>query len=112
MKLIRFREGNDTKPGVVINDKYYNATSFHEDFNEHFFETDGITRFAAFLEKNKEQLLELSADVQLDCPVARPSKIVCIGLNYIDHARETGATPPPEPVIFMKSTTAICEPER
>jgi 2,4-diketo-3-deoxy-L-fuconate hydrolase len=52
----------------------------------------------------------LPADVRLGSPVARPSKIVCIGLNYVDHARETGATPPPEPVIFMKSTTALVGP--
>jgi 2,4-diketo-3-deoxy-L-fuconate hydrolase len=46
----------------------------------------------------------------LDSPVARPSKIVCIGLNYADHARETKAQPPAEPVIFLKSTTALCGP--
>ncbi|TAG99356.1 MAG: FAA hydrolase family protein, partial [Sphingobacteriales bacterium] len=47
---------------------------------------------------------------QFDAPVARPSKIVCIGLNYASHAKETGATPPAEPVIFLKSSTAICGP--
>jgi 2-keto-4-pentenoate hydratase/2-oxohepta-3-ene-1,7-dioic acid hydratase in catechol pathway len=46
----------------------------------------------------------------LGSPVARPSKIVCIGLNYADHAKETGAAMPPEPVIFMKSTTALTGP--
>jgi len=48
--------------------------------------------------------------IRIGSPVTRPSKIVCIGLNYADHARETGAAPPPEPVIFMKSTTALCGP--
>jgi 2,4-didehydro-3-deoxy-L-rhamnonate hydrolase len=64
----------------------------------------------AFVEKNRAALKELPAGARLGSPVARPSKIVCIGLNYIDHARETGATPPPEPVIFLKSTTALCGP--
>ncbi len=110
MKLFRFKEGNTTKPGVYLQEKYYNASSFHEDFNEQFFESDGLHRFQDFVEKNKEHFLELPSNVVLDSPVARPSKIVCIGLNYIDHATETGATPPTEPVIFMKSTTALAGP--
>ena len=52
----------------------------------------------------------MDGPVPLDSPIARPSKIVCIGLNYADHARETKAEPPPEPVIFLKSTTALSGP--
>ena len=48
--------------------------------------------------------------MRLGSPVARPSKIVCIGLNYADHARETGAAIPAEPVVFIKSTTALAGP--
>jgi len=59
---------------------------------------------------NNTQLPPVSDDVRLGCPIARPSKIVCIGLNYADHAKETSAIPPPEPVIFLKSTTAITGP--
>jgi 2-keto-4-pentenoate hydratase/2-oxohepta-3-ene-1,7-dioic acid hydratase in catechol pathway len=55
-------------------------------------------------------LPEAGPHIKLESPVARPSKIICIGLNYADHAKETGATPPPEPVIFMKATTALCGP--
>ena len=60
--------------------------------------------------KTKGQIRKLDDTIQLDSPVARPSKIVCIGLNYADHARETKAQPPAEPVIFLKSTTALCGP--
>jgi 2,4-diketo-3-deoxy-L-fuconate hydrolase len=110
MKLIRFREGEKVKPGIIINDEFFDASSFGEDYDERFFESDGIDRLEKFVDQNKEQLIKLPAEMALASPIARPSKIVCIGLNYIDHARETNATPPSEPVIFLKSTTALCGP--
>lgn len=110
MKLIRFGAEGKEKPGIYMNDAYYDASSFNEDYNEKFFEADGLTRLEKFVSENKNSLQKLPADVRIGSPVARPSKIICIGLNYADHAKETGATPPPEPVIFMKSTTALCGP--
>jgi 2,4-didehydro-3-deoxy-L-rhamnonate hydrolase len=110
MKLIRWRKGNKTLPGILIGDSYYDAAPFGEDYNEVFFETGGLIRLEAFLKKNTGQLKKLEEPVSLDSPIARPSKIVCIGLNYADHARETKAQPPPEPVIFLKSTTALSGP--
>jgi 2-keto-4-pentenoate hydratase/2-oxohepta-3-ene-1,7-dioic acid hydratase in catechol pathway len=110
MKLIRHGELNREKPGVVLEDRYYDATGFGEDYNEALFETGGLERLAAFVQGNRGALKPLTTGVRLGSPVARPSKIVCIGLNYVDHARETGATPPQEPVIFLKSTTALCGP--
>ena len=110
MKLIRFGAPGKEKPGIYMNDEYYDASLFNEDYNEQFFETGGLTRLEKFVSDNKNKLQKLSADVRIGSPIARPSKIICIGLNYADHAKETGATPPPEPVIFMKSTTALCGP--
>jgi len=110
MKLIRFRENGKDKPGVIIEDNYYDTSSFGEDYNESFFETDGLNRLQKFIETKKEQLQPISKEVWLAAPFARPSKIVCIGLNYASHAKETGAAIPPEPVIFMKSTTALVGP--
>ena len=108
MKLIRFGEAGKEKTGVLINDKRYDTSAFGGDYDEKFFETGGLNRLAVFIKNNN--LPEVSNDVRLGCPLGRPSKIVCIGLNYVDHAKETNATPPPEPVIFMKSTTAIVGP--
>ena len=108
MKLIRFGEPGKEKKGVVIDGKKYDTSTFVEDYNEHFFETNGIARLADFIDNNA--LTPVADDERLGCPLARPSKIVCIGLNYVDHARETNATPPTEPVIFMKATTAIVGP--
>ena len=109
MKLIRFGEAGKEKSGVIINDKRYDTSAFGEDYNEQFFETDCLNRLSAFLKENNN-LPQINEDVRLGCPIGRPSKIVCIGLNYVDHAKETNATPPAEPVIFMKSTTAIVGP--
>ena len=83
-----------------------------EDYNENFFETKGLQRLEiSWLEKNKEYSETTGRSAYCwHSPVARPSKIVCIGLNYADHARETKAQPPAEPVIFLKSTTALCGP--
>jgi 2,4-diketo-3-deoxy-L-fuconate hydrolase len=110
MKLIRYGQPGQEKPGVIINDRKYDASAFGEDYNEAFFATDGIQRLADFLQTDESQLTPIADDERLGPPVARPSKILCIGLNYADHARETGATPPPEPVLFMKSTTAYVGP--
>ncbi len=107
MKLIRFGEINKEKTGVIINDEYFDTSSFGEDYNEHFFETDGLNRLQNFLEENKNSLPKLLKEIRLGSPVARPSKIICIGLNYADHAKETKANIPTEPIIFFKSTTAL-----
>ena len=110
MKLIRFGEANNEKTGVIIDDAYYDTSIFGQDYNEHFFEMDGLNQLQKFIDSNKEQLPEISKDVRLGSPIARPSKIVCIGLNYADHAKETKASIPSEPIIFFKSTTALCGP--
>jgi 2,4-didehydro-3-deoxy-L-rhamnonate hydrolase len=109
MKLIRFGEAGKEKTGIIINDKRYDTSAFGEDYNEQFFGNDGLKRLADFVSENND-LPEIKDEVRLGAPIGRPSKIVCIGLNYVDHARETNATPPAEPVIFLKSTTAIVGP--
>jgi 2,4-didehydro-3-deoxy-L-rhamnonate hydrolase len=110
MKLIRWMNGSKAATGVIINEEYFDTSSFGEDYNESFFENDGLDRLEKFIESNKGKLLKLSSDVRLAPPIARPSKIVCIGLNYADHAKETNAQIPKEPIIFFKSTTALIGP--
>src|ERR1700733_11844407 len=108
MKLIRFGEPGKEKTGIIMDGKRFDTSAFGEDYGETFFETDGVNRLSVFLADNI--VPEADSSIRLGCPMARPSKIVCIGLNYIDHAKETNATPPAEPIIFMKSTTAIIGP--
>ncbi|WDF75373.1 fumarylacetoacetate hydrolase family protein [Mucilaginibacter sp. AW1-7] len=108
MKLIRFGEPGKEKTGVILNNKKYDTSAFGEDYTEQFFETDGLARLAAFIKD--AELPQVADDARLGSPFARPSKIICIGLNYADHAHETNAPLPPEPVIFMKATSAIVGP--
>ncbi len=110
MKLIRFGELNKERPGVIINEIMYDVSGIGEDFNESFFASGGLERLQAYLKSNSEKLEQIPKGVRLGSPIARPSKILCIGLNYADHARETNAPVPTEPVIFMKSTTALTGP--
>ena len=110
MKLIRFGEAGQEKPGVIINEKRYDVSEIVSDFNESFFENNGLETLKAALDTNPV-LPEVDASIRLGSPVARPSKIICIGLNYVDHCRETGAPIPTEPIIFFKSTTSLCGPD-
>lgn len=110
MKLIRYGQVGKEKTGVIIDDVKYDTSAFGEDYNEKFFENDGLKRLKKFVEENKANLPKVSDDERLSSCVARPSKIICIGLNYALHAKETNAPIPKEPIIFFKSTTALCGP--
>ena len=110
MKLIRFGTAGKEKPGVIINEKRYDVSSIVSDYNESFFENDGLETLKKALQSNPV-LPEVDENVRLGSPVARPSKIICIGLNYVDHCRETNAPIPTEPIIFFKSTTSLCGPD-
>ncbi|MBO9660687.1 MAG: fumarylacetoacetate hydrolase family protein [Chitinophagaceae bacterium] len=110
MKLIRFGEKGKEKPGVEINGERFDLSSVVRDYDEHFFANDGLATLIKTVHGNTAGFPKVSADTRLGAPIARPSKIVCIGLNYADHAKETGATPPTEPVIFLKSSTAMVGP--
>jgi 2-keto-4-pentenoate hydratase/2-oxohepta-3-ene-1,7-dioic acid hydratase in catechol pathway len=110
MKLIRFGKPGKEKPGVILDNEYYDVSGLTEDYDEKFFEADGLIQLDKFVNQNRDQLIQISQDTRLGSPVARPSKIICIGLNYADHAKETNAAIPSEPIIFFKSTTALCGP--
>ena len=110
MKLIRFGAEGKEKPGVIISEKRYDVSSIVSDYNESFFENDGLETLKAALQNNPV-LPEVDQNIRLGSPVARPSKIICIGLNYVDHCRETNAPIPTEPILFFKSTTSLCGPD-
>lgn len=110
MKLIRYGDRGQEKIGVQIDDKRYDVSAFGGDYDERFFAENGLERLAEFVSANAGKLIEIDLNTRLGSPIARPSKLVCIGLNYKDHAEETGAALPEEPIIFMKSTTALNGP--
>jgi 2-keto-4-pentenoate hydratase/2-oxohepta-3-ene-1,7-dioic acid hydratase in catechol pathway len=108
MKLFRFgRDGNE-KPGIHTDGKNYDVSAFISDYNEAFFYNNEIETLKKVI---AEKELPLIANTErIGSPIARPSKIVCIGLNYAKHAKETNAAIPTEPILFMKSTTSINGP--
>jgi len=110
MKLIRFGEAGKEKPGVIIKEEHYDVSGFIKDYDEAFFDNGGLMHLGWMIEQHKDMLRKIPEEIRMGAPVARPSKIICIGLNYADHAKETKAAPPSEPVIFLKATTAICGP--
>lgn len=111
MRLIRFGPTHLERPGVLdASGARRDASAFGEDWNEAFFANDGIARLKTWLATNGADLPLIADDVRWASCVARPSKIICVGLNYRDHAAETGAAIPTEPILFGKSTTSLCGP--
>ncbi|GAA4293908.1 fumarylacetoacetate hydrolase family protein [Aestuariibaculum suncheonense] len=111
MKLIRFGEAGNEKPGIQLPDgTKIDVSAFAEDYTERFFETNGLERLEEWLKINQSKCEVVGEDVRLGSPICRPSKLVCIGLNYAKHAAEAGMKIPSEPVLFFKSTTAIVGP--
>lgn len=108
MKLIRFGEPGFEKPGIIINEKYYDTSLLVEDYNEAFFGGNGLEKLKQDIAS--ADLTEIDQGVRLGPALARPSKIVCVGLNYKDHAAETNAAIPTEPILFFKATSAIVGP--
>lgn len=110
MKLIRFGSEGQEKPGLQLENKRIDVSAFGEDFDEKFFETNGLERLKSWLKTNEASCPTVDDTVRLGSPIGRPSKLICVGLNYAKHAEETGAKIPTEPVLFFKSTTAIVGP--
>jgi 2,4-diketo-3-deoxy-L-fuconate hydrolase len=111
MKLIRFGDPGKERPGLLLSDGVrIDASALGSDYNEAFFASDGLARLHDWAAKNAASAPRVNDSVRLGPPICRPSKIICIGLNFRDHAAETGAKIPTEPVIFFKSTTALQGP--
>ena len=108
MKLLRFGEAGVEKPGIMdTNGTIRDLSSVLTDIAGDALSDEGITRIAAI---DPTTLPSVDADTRLGPCVAGTGKFICIGLNYADHAAEAGLDLPPEPVIFMKATSAICGP--
>jgi len=111
MKLIRFGAINEEKPGVFLaNGTKLDVSAFGHDYDEAFFGENGIEKLQDWLKNNQDSCPIVGNDVRLGPPLMRPSKIVCVGLNYAQHAAERGMDVPEEPVLFFKATSAIVGP--
>jgi 2-keto-4-pentenoate hydratase/2-oxohepta-3-ene-1,7-dioic acid hydratase in catechol pathway len=111
MKLLRFGSEGNEKPGIInTNGDYLDVSAIVTDYNETFFANNGISKLKDDLENFPEKTGVINDKVRLGPPIQRPSKIVCVGLNYAKHANESGMAIPTEPILFFKSTSAICGP--
>ena len=88
MKLLRFGDAGKEKPGILVDDEIVDVSSFGEDFGETFFATDGISRLSSWLSSHKASLPRAGKNERLGAPFTRPSKIICVVLNYSKHAAE------------------------
>ncbi|HQZ32921.1 MAG TPA: fumarylacetoacetate hydrolase family protein [Ilumatobacteraceae bacterium] len=110
MKLIRFVQGGSICQGVLVDETTaLDVTDHVDDFDGAFFASGGVARLAEILTTATPPSVEV-AGLSLLAPVARTPIIVCIGLNYSDHARESGAEPPTEPIVFLKTAATIVGP--
>jgi len=111
MKLVRCGPPGLESPGVQLEDgTLIDVSECTQDFNEAFFAADGLFELRRWVDRHASAAPRFDASTRLGSPLPRPSKIVCIGLNFRDHAAESGMPLPAEPVIFFKSTTALAGP--
>ena len=111
MKLIRWGQPGQEKPGILTNDGLrLDVSAFGSDFDEKFFEAGALRELQSWLASNSATARRVPESARLGPPICRPSKIVCIGLNFRDHAAESKMEPPKEPVLFFKSTTSLVGP--
>ncbi len=111
MKLIRFGVEGNERPGVQLdNGTRLDVSGFGQDYDEDFFGGTGIDDLKEWLASNEGSCPVITDEIRLGAPLCRPSKIICIGLNYAKHAEESGMAIPKEPVLFFKATSAIVGP--
>jgi 2,4-diketo-3-deoxy-L-fuconate hydrolase len=112
MKLIRFGNVGEEKPGIVTEDgRQLDVSAFGIDWNEEFLgDESGFQKLAEWLEAHQQDCPEVPAGARLGSPIVRPSKIICVGLNYSLHAKESGMEVPAQPVLFMKATSSLSGP--
>lgn len=111
MKLIRFGNLGNENPGIQLdNGQKLDVSAFGSDYDEKFFGTEGPKRLKEWLSQHQDDCPQIGEEIRLGSPICRPSKIVCVGLNYAKHAQESGMEVPSEPVLFFKASSAIVGP--
>ena len=113
MRLMRIGEAGRERPVVRVDDAHYvDVSDQFGDFNEAFFASGGIERARALVaERTAAGQLTAFAGERIGAPIARPHQIICVGLNYADHAAETGQAIPAEPILFNKAPNTLIGPD-
>jgi 2-keto-4-pentenoate hydratase/2-oxohepta-3-ene-1,7-dioic acid hydratase in catechol pathway len=110
MRLIRLGSPGAEKPAALLDDEnYIDLSDVVEDFNEAFFGANRLDEIATIVADRWDSAKPIG-DIRIGSPIARPHQILCIGLNYSDHAAETGQKVPAEPILFTKSPNTMQGP--
>ena len=110
MKLIRFGSPGAEKPGVLLGEVRLDCSAHFSDYDRDFLGSGGVDELRALVEKSASDLPAVDEAERWAAPVARPGKVLGIGLNYSDHAAESGMALPSEPVLFQKASNAVVGP--
>src|SRR4051812_25061028 len=106
MKLLRFGNPGTEKPGVLVDGKRKDVSQHFSDWDRTFFREGGLIKLEALLQSGTN-LPDVAGDVRWGSCIARPGKVICIGLNYSDHAKESGMPIPTEPIVFQKGANTV-----
>jgi 2-keto-4-pentenoate hydratase/2-oxohepta-3-ene-1,7-dioic acid hydratase in catechol pathway len=110
VRLLRIGPAGNERPAVLgENDQAFDISAITADIDSAFLAGEGLDQVRSALAEGTLPALETTG-ARIGAPLANPGKIVCIGLNYFDHAQETGATPPAEPILFLKTPDTVVGP--
>lgn len=111
MKLARFGAFGEEIPGVITEEEeWLDLSSVFADWNSDFFSGRGMDELEAVLHERHHELPRIDKATRIGAPIARPGKVLCVGLNYSDHAAESGMPVPTEPILFMKGSNTVVGP--
>jgi 2-keto-4-pentenoate hydratase/2-oxohepta-3-ene-1,7-dioic acid hydratase in catechol pathway len=110
MKLIRWGDPENERPGVILENKRIDLSEFFKDWDRDFFNNDGLKKLGEVLKEQTGKLKVVEEKERWASCVARPGKVLCIGLNYSDHAIEAGMEIPGEPILFQKGSNTVVGP--
>jgi 2-keto-4-pentenoate hydratase/2-oxohepta-3-ene-1,7-dioic acid hydratase in catechol pathway len=113
MRLFKYGKLGKERCGIAIGEQLFNVSTWVKDYDELFFANNGLAKLETTIRTigiENLPIVKNPTTIRFGAPIARPSKIVCIGLNYAKHAAEAGMTVPPEPIIFFKASSALCGP--
>jgi 2,4-didehydro-3-deoxy-L-rhamnonate hydrolase len=111
MRLIRFGAKGKEKPGILTGKKTrLDLSEEFADWNSAFFVENGLQKLGEVVASQADSLKVVPESERWGAPIARPGKVICIGLNYSDHAKESGMPVPEEPIVFLKASNTVVGP--
>jgi 2-keto-4-pentenoate hydratase/2-oxohepta-3-ene-1,7-dioic acid hydratase in catechol pathway len=111
MKLARLGPPGEEIPVVLVHDVAFDLREITDDIDGSFLDADGPDLVRAALDEGRLPRLPSASELRIGSPIARPSAIVCIGLNYAAHAAESGLEPPTVPIVFLKTPNTMVGPD-